>query len=77
MKDGDWRASQPRFSEENLEANAARAQKLAELAAGKQISTAQLALAWLLQRARDMGVQVCPIPGTKTAVCIFHWVLIF
>ena len=51
----------PRFSEGNLDANVAIADRLAELAAEKQITAAQLALAWLLHR----GTDIVPIPGTK------------
>jgi aryl-alcohol dehydrogenase-like predicted oxidoreductase len=51
----------PRFSEGNLDANVAIADRLAELAAEKQLTAAQLALAWLLHR----GTDIVPIPGTK------------
>jgi aryl-alcohol dehydrogenase-like predicted oxidoreductase len=58
---GDWRAKAPRFQAEAAAANFARAAALAELAAKKGCSPAQLALAWLLSR----GADVFPIPGTK------------
>lgn len=60
---GDWRGQQPRFSAEHLDANAAAAAKLAEIAAEKGCTPGQLALAWLHAKGPD----VVPIPGTKSA----------
>jgi aryl-alcohol dehydrogenase-like predicted oxidoreductase len=57
------RARFPRFSEENLDANVALAQRVGELAAARGVTAAQLALAWVLHRGDD----VVPIPGTKHA----------
>jgi aryl-alcohol dehydrogenase-like predicted oxidoreductase len=51
----------PRFAAENLDANVQLAQRVAELAAARGVTPAQLALAWLLNRGDD----VVPIPGTK------------
>ncbi len=51
----------PRFAQGNFEANLAIARLIGEIAAGKGITAAQLALAWLLHRGGD----VVPIPGTK------------
>jgi aryl-alcohol dehydrogenase-like predicted oxidoreductase len=56
----DWRRSSPRFSEANFAANAAGVKLLAELAAAKGVTPAQLALAWVLSRGED----VVAIPGT-------------
>ncbi len=58
----DWRRTVPRFSEENFAANAAKAAALQELAKRLSCTPAQLALAWLLHRGRD----IFPIPGTKS-----------
>jgi aryl-alcohol dehydrogenase-like predicted oxidoreductase len=58
---GDFRAMLPRFSEEHLEANLARTGVLFDLAAGKAVSPAQLALGWLLAKGED----IVPIPGTR------------
>jgi aryl-alcohol dehydrogenase-like predicted oxidoreductase len=55
------RARFPRFADGNLDANAAIAARLGELAAAKGLTAAQLALAWLLHRGPD----IVPIPGTK------------
>jgi aryl-alcohol dehydrogenase-like predicted oxidoreductase len=57
----DWRRTQPRFQGENLDRNLALAGKVAELAAEKGVTPAQLALAWVLAQGED----VVPIPGTK------------
>jgi aryl-alcohol dehydrogenase-like predicted oxidoreductase len=57
---GDWRRGNPRFQGENFTRNVALADRLRELAAQKDATPAQLALAWLLTRER-----VIPIPGTS------------
>jgi aryl-alcohol dehydrogenase-like predicted oxidoreductase len=57
----DWRRTQPRFRGENAERNLELASKVADLAAEKGITPAQLALAWLLAQGDD----IVPIPGTK------------
>jgi aryl-alcohol dehydrogenase-like predicted oxidoreductase len=57
----DLRRSMPRFGDEVGDANASLVQGLKQLATEKGISTAQLALAWLL--AQD--AHIIPIPGTK------------
>ena len=61
LDEGDFRRSGPRFSGENLEANLKLASKVAEIAAEKGITPAQLALAWVLAQGDDLA----PIPGTK------------
>jgi aryl-alcohol dehydrogenase-like predicted oxidoreductase len=53
----------PRVGPEHLEANAALAEVVHEIAAAHDASAAQVALAWLLSR-RDW---IVPIPGTKRA----------
>ncbi|MFC7670106.1 aldo/keto reductase [Hymenobacter humi] len=57
----DLRRSMPRFGEEVGDANAPLVAGLHQAATEKGISTAQLALAWLL--AQD--AHIIPIPGTK------------
>jgi aryl-alcohol dehydrogenase-like predicted oxidoreductase len=57
----DLRRKHPRFQPGNLERNLALLGPLRELAERHQVSTAQIALAWLLARGND----VIPIPGTK------------
>ncbi len=57
----DWRRGNPRFQGKQFATNLAIADRLREVAAEKHCTPAQLALAWLLQRHRD----VIPIPGTS------------
>jgi aryl-alcohol dehydrogenase-like predicted oxidoreductase len=58
---GDFRRNGPRFTGENLDANLKLAAKVAEIAEEKDITPAQLALAWVLAQGEDL----VPIPGTK------------
>ena len=60
------RKSIPRFAEENFEENQKMLARLEALAQAKAVSTAQLSMAWLMHKARELGVQCLPIPGTKT-----------
>jgi aryl-alcohol dehydrogenase-like predicted oxidoreductase len=57
----DRRRQHPRFQGPNLVHNARLVRRLGEIARAKGATPAQLALAWLLARGRD----VVPIPGTK------------
>jgi aryl-alcohol dehydrogenase-like predicted oxidoreductase len=61
LDDNDFRKHGPRFTGENLEANRKLASKVAEIAEEKNITPAQLALAWVLAQGED----IVPIPGTK------------
>jgi aryl-alcohol dehydrogenase-like predicted oxidoreductase len=58
---GDWRATNPRFTEENLASNRNLLGPLELIAQAHDATIAQVALAWVLSR----GVQVIPIPGMK------------
>ncbi len=58
---GDWRANNPRFTEENLARNVALLKPLEEIAKTHGRGTAQVALAWMLYR----GEGVIPLPGMK------------
>lgn len=62
--DKTFRSMQPRWQADNLAANQKLVQVIADLGASKGVSAATLSLAWLLQHASDMGVEVLPIPGT-------------
>lgn len=57
----DWRRQLPRFQAENLEANNRLIALLAATAAKKDVTTAQLALAWVLHQ----GDFIVPIPGAR------------
>ena len=61
LDQNDFRRHGPRFSGENLAANLQLAAKVAEIAADKGVTPAQLALAWVLAQGDDL----VPIPGTK------------
>lgn len=60
---GDFRATNPRFSKDNLGANLQPVEKLVAMAEAKGCRPGQLALAWLLAQPLD----IAPIPGTKRA----------
>jgi aryl-alcohol dehydrogenase-like predicted oxidoreductase len=57
----DFRASVPRFTSENRKANQAVVDLLARVAAQKEATPAQIALAWLLAQKP----WIVPIPGTR------------
>ncbi|WP_090095926.1 aldo/keto reductase [Lentzea jiangxiensis] len=61
FEEGDFRAVNPRFSGENLDANLKMVAELKALAAERGVTAGQLALAWVQHRGSD----VVPIPGTK------------
>lgn len=60
FESSDFRASVPRFSEENRKANQAVVDLLATIANEKEATTAQIALAWVLAQKP----WIVPIPGT-------------
>jgi len=60
----DWRATNPRYSPENLAKNRELHAKIVAMAEAKQKSAAQLSLAWLYAKASKLGVTLCAIPGT-------------
>lgn len=57
----DFRAHNPRFTEEARAANQAIVDQVATIASSHGTTPAQVALAWVLSR----GEQVIPIPGTR------------
>ncbi len=61
LDEDDFRRSGPRFTGENLKANLKLAAKVEEIATEKGITSAQLAIAWVLAQGEDL----VPIPGTK------------
>jgi aryl-alcohol dehydrogenase-like predicted oxidoreductase len=61
LDEGDFRRSNPRFSGDNLEPNAEIAERVREIADAKDVTPAQVALAWVLSRGDD----IVPIPGTR------------
>ncbi len=61
LRAGDARRNMPRFQGDNLRRNLELIKKLKGLAAAENCTPAQLALAWVLSRARHS----VPIPGTS------------
>ncbi|WP_158799514.1 aldo/keto reductase [Pedobacter sp. L105] len=61
LADGDFRKGLPRYQEEYKSNNEQLAHGFAAIAAGKNSTAAQLALAWVLAQ----GEHIIPIPGTK------------
>jgi aryl-alcohol dehydrogenase-like predicted oxidoreductase len=61
IEEGDFRTINPRFTGENFDRNLALLEKVRELAAEKDATPGQLALAWVLAQGDD----IVPIPGTK------------
>lgn len=60
----DFRRSNPRFQGDNFQRNLELVAQVRRLAEEKQVTTGQVALAWLLAQGED----VVPIPGTKRRV---------
>ncbi|MFD5798973.1 aldo/keto reductase [Streptomyces diastatochromogenes] len=61
LDENDYRRTSPRFTDANFEANLRLAAKVKEIAAEKDVTPAQLAIAWVLAQGEDL----VPIPGTK------------
>jgi aryl-alcohol dehydrogenase-like predicted oxidoreductase len=61
LADDDWRKTNPRFTEGNLETNLRIVDELEAVASEVGATPAQAALAWLLAQGDD----IAPIPGTK------------
>lgn len=61
LADDDMRRELPRFEKENLAANRALIDEVARLAAAKDATPGQIALAWLLAQQP----WIVPIPGTR------------
>jgi aryl-alcohol dehydrogenase-like predicted oxidoreductase len=60
LSDNDFRRGLPRFQAENFDANLALVSALEQMAADKNTTAGQLALAWVLAQ----GDFIVPIPGT-------------
>ncbi|HEY5860758.1 MAG TPA: aldo/keto reductase [Actinomycetota bacterium] len=61
LDEGDFRKSNPRFADGNLDANLVIVEKVESVAAEIGATPAQVALAWLLAQGDD----IAPIPGTR------------
>jgi aryl-alcohol dehydrogenase-like predicted oxidoreductase len=67
LPEDDFRRHQPRFTGDNAQTNAALLEPVHKIAAAHGASAAQVALAWVHQRADVHGLTVVPIPGTRKA----------
>jgi aryl-alcohol dehydrogenase-like predicted oxidoreductase len=61
IPEGDFRHNHPRFQGENFDRNLEIVERVRELAEEKDVTPAQLALAWVQHQGED----IVPIPGTK------------
>src|SRR5579859_827057 len=61
-QDKGFRGHSPRFQGDNLDHNLKLAEKLGELAQSKGVSTAQLAIAWVMAQGQD----IVPLVGART-----------
>ena len=61
LDEDDFRRSNPRFTGENFQKNLDVVEKVKEIAAEKDVTAGQLALAWVLAQGSD----IVPIPGTR------------
>ena len=61
----DFRAHLPRFSGENAGKNRVLATVLADLAAGRGLTSAQLAIAWVRAKAASQNVTIIPTIGAR------------
>jgi aryl-alcohol dehydrogenase-like predicted oxidoreductase len=63
---GDFRAHLPRFAGESGEKNRTLAAALAQLAAARGVTPAQLAIAWVRAKSGAQGITIIPTLGTRT-----------
>ena len=61
----DFRRNLPQFTGENAAGNAELVAPIRKIAAERGVTAAQVALAWVQQRAEVHGLTVVPIPGTR------------
>jgi len=65
LGEDDFRRTQPRFTGDNAARNAELLVPINKIAADRGVTPAQVALAWVHQRADVYGLSVVPIPGTR------------
>jgi aryl-alcohol dehydrogenase-like predicted oxidoreductase len=61
LTEGDFRKTLPRFNSDNWDNNQSLAREFSDIAMQKNVTPAQLALAWVIAQGDD----IIPIPGTK------------
>ena len=64
LAEDDWRRTNPRFQGENFARNMVLVEQITEIAQDKNVTPAQLALAWILAQGED----ILAIPGTKRRI---------
>jgi aryl-alcohol dehydrogenase-like predicted oxidoreductase len=62
LEPDDYRRNSPRFAGENFQKNLDLVQRIEQLARAKGVTSAQLAIAWVLSRGND----IVPIPGSRS-----------
>lgn len=67
LADNDFRRSNPRFADENINRNLFIVQAVKRMAKEKGCTPAQLALAWVIAQGQAHDLPIVPIPGTKRA----------
>ncbi|WP_115789644.1 aldo/keto reductase [Arthrobacter silvisoli] len=67
LGESDFRHRIPRFAADALDANQAVVAAVRSVAAELEATPAQVALAWLFEQGRRLGLPVVPIPGTRRA----------
>ncbi|CDX59222.1 putative aldo-keto reductase 2 [Mesorhizobium plurifarium] len=63
--EGDFRRGDPRYQGENFDLNVSAAATVRDIADAKGVKPGQIAIAWLLAKGPDFGIDIVPIPGTK------------
>ncbi|WP_018690393.1 aldo/keto reductase [Ahrensia kielensis] len=61
----DARRHFPRFSDNNRSTNIALVAEIEAIASARDVTAAQIALAWLYAQSRKLNVKTVPIPGTR------------
>jgi aryl-alcohol dehydrogenase-like predicted oxidoreductase len=65
LDDRDFRRRNPRFRGQASQDNQAIADTVREVAEGKGVRPAEVALAWVYAQEERLGIPMAPIPGTK------------
>jgi aryl-alcohol dehydrogenase-like predicted oxidoreductase len=61
----DVRRTMPRFSDDNVARNRELVDEISRIATAREVTPAQIALAWVHARAQVHRLTVVPIPGTR------------
>ena len=61
LQEGDWRLDNPRFQKDAIKHNSRLLEEITAIAKEKDVTAAQIALAWVLAQGGDISA----IPGTR------------